>query len=98
LNGTGHQKLKISSQRDFSNSAVGRLILLNLQYLQLEAGIGECLLENPNIVVDYLTPSWLVTVRRFLALHNVSVMLTDQPTIELASPNDQFIMQAMHLQ
>jgi hypothetical protein len=93
----GIETLKFLRNAIFSNSAAGRLILLNLQYLQPEAGISECLLENPGVHIDYLTPSWLVSVRKFLALHNMSITLTDQPTIALAGLSDQFIMQHTHL-
>ncbi len=82
----------------FSNSSAGRLILLNLQYSQLEAGIGESLLEHPTIPVPYLTPSWILSVREFISKHNMSITLTEQPTITTATPSDQFIMQTNHLQ
>lgn len=71
--------------------------MLNLQYLQLEAGVGECLLEYPNKSIPYLTPTWLLSVREFLSKHNMSITLTDQPAIKLAGPQDQFIMQTEHL-
>lgn len=93
----GIEQLKFLRNAIFSNSSAGRLILLNLQYLQLEAGIAEGLLANPGIEVSYLTPSWLVSVRDFLATHNMSITLTDQPTIQTAGPTDQFIMQSQHL-
>ncbi|KAI2497472.1 hypothetical protein MHU86_17022 [Fragilaria crotonensis] len=94
----GIEQLKFLRNAIFSNSSAGRLILLNLQYLQLEAGIAEGLLANPGIEVLYLTPSWLISVRDFLATHNMLVTLTDQPTIQTAGPTVQFIIQSQHLQ
>ena len=94
---SGIESLKFLRNAVFSNSAAGQLILLNLQYLQLESGIGECLLEHPNKVIPYLTPSWLLSLREFLSKHNLSVTLTDQPSITTTGPMDQFIMQHEHL-
>lgn len=74
----GIENLKFLRNAIYSHSSAGHLILLNLQYLQLESGIGECLLEHPTIAVSYLTPCWLVSVRQFLAKPNMSVTLTDQ--------------------
>lgn len=93
----GIESLKFLRNSVFSNSAAGQLIIMNLQYLQLEAGIGESILENPQIDISYLTPSWLTSVRNFLSKHNMSITLTDQPTIQAAGPHDQFIMQSQHL-
>jgi hypothetical protein len=51
----------IKSMRDsvFSDSPAGRLIVMNLQYSQREAGIPDPILEKPNIHIPYLTPTWV---------------------------------------
>ncbi|KAI2512858.1 hypothetical protein MHU86_1404 [Fragilaria crotonensis] len=94
----GIENIKFLRDAVFANSSAGRLILINLQYLQLEAGIGEGLLQHPTIPVPYLTPSWLLSVRQFLSKHNMTITLTDEPTITKANSSDQFIMQHSHLQ
>lgn len=93
----GIENIKFLRDAIFANSSAGKLILLNLQYHQLEAGIAEPLLEQPTVPVPYLTPSWLLSVRKFLAKHNMSITLTEQPTIQKTSHLDQFIMQPEHL-
>jgi hypothetical protein len=93
----GIEMIKFMRDAIFSNSSAGRMLVLNLQYLQLEAGIGPSILENPAIPLSYLTPSWLVSVRKFLAKHNMSITLTDQPTLQLSGLKDHFVMSPQHL-
>ena len=69
---------------------------MNLQYLELEAGIRERLLENPGIPVPYLTTTWLTSVCNYMANHNISITLTDQPTSNTARRTDRPIHYATH--
>ncbi|KAI2492011.1 hypothetical protein MHU86_22536 [Fragilaria crotonensis] len=93
----GIENLKFLRNAIFSKSSAGDLILMNLQYLQMEAGIGECLLEYPTIPLPYLTSTWLTSVRNYMANHNISVTITEQPSLQLSGRRDQFIMQPHHL-
>jgi hypothetical protein len=93
----GIENLKFLRNAVFSKSAAGDLILMNLQYRQLEAGIGECLLEHPSISIPYLTSTWLTSVWQYMANHNLSITITDQPSLRLSGRQDQFIMQSSHL-
>ena len=73
----GIEALKFLRNSTYSDSEPGNLIRLNLQYSQLESGIGEPLLEHPSIHgVSYLTPTWILSVRQFLSYHNLSIRLT----------------------
>lgn len=47
----GIENIKFLRNAIYSHSSAGQLILLNLQYLQLEAGIGDGLLEQPQISI-----------------------------------------------
>jgi hypothetical protein len=71
---------------------------MNLHYSQIEAGIGEPLLEHPSIMLSYLTPTWLMSLRQFLHNHNITISVTGEYTIPLQGPKDQYIMQSQHLQ
>jgi hypothetical protein len=72
--------------------------MINLHALQLEAGVDFCLMENPTTSIGYLTPTWLTSVRDFMANHNITMTISDQPNLIVRSPTDQFIMQPEHLQ
>ncbi len=93
----GIESLKFLRDALYSNSENGKLIRLNLQYSQIEAGIGEDLLQFPTINISYLTPTWILSLRQFLSLHNMSVVVSDAYKINLRRDSDQYIMQSPHL-
>ena len=93
----GIESVKYCRDALFSGSETGKLIRLNLHSSQLESGIGPPLLQHPNIHVPYLTPTWILSLRQFLYCHNISLTITDAPTVQLKSKSDQYIMQAEHL-
>jgi hypothetical protein len=64
-------------------SKAGKLIILNIKYSQIEAGISHPLLENPNIHLMYATLSWSMSVWQFIYQHNCTVTLTDMLQVEL---------------
>jgi hypothetical protein len=67
------------------------------KHLQQEAGIGEPLLEFPDIYIPYLTPTWLTSIRQYMSNHNLTVSITDVLTLCVRRPGDSFIMVASHL-
>ena len=93
----GIEALKYLRNSIYSDSEPGNLIRLNLQYSQLESGIGEQLLEHPSIHVPYLTPTWILSVRQFLSHHNLSIRMTFPHLAPLRGRYDGYIMQASHL-
>lgn len=54
--------LKYIRNAIYSDSEVGNLMHINLQYSQLESGIGEPLLKHPRNHLPYLTPSWILSL------------------------------------
>lgn len=95
----GIETLKYIRNAIYSDSEVGNLMHINLQYSQLESGIGEPLLKHLRIHLPYLTPSWILSlVRQYLSNHNMTVTLTDTYHPILRSSSDQYIMQPVHLQ
>ena len=61
----------------YSNTECGKLLRINLQYSQLESGIGDALLKHPKIHVSYLTPTWITSLRQFLYCHNMSITVSE---------------------
>ncbi|KAI2501729.1 hypothetical protein MHU86_12735 [Fragilaria crotonensis] len=94
----GIEAIKYLRNSIYSDSESGNLIRMNLQYSQLEAGIGQPLLEQPSIYVPYLTPTWILSVRRFLSCHNMAITMTDVYIPPLQSNKDEYIMQSKHLE
>ena len=94
---SGIESLKFFRDAIYCGSENGKLLRLNLHSSQLEAGIGPPLLEQPDIHVPYLTPTWLLSLRQFLYCQNMSITVTNAPTVRLHSSSDQYIMQTAHL-
>ena len=94
---TGIEAIKFLRNSIYSDSEPGNLIRINIQYSQLESGIGEPLLAHPTIHIPYLTPTWVLSVRQFLSCHNMSIKLSDEFSIPLQGVEDDYIMQRSHL-
>ena len=94
----GLEALKFFRDALYSGSENGKLLRLNLQYSQIEAGIGQSLLEHPEIHVSYLTTSWLLSLRQFLYNHNMTITVSDAYKIRLRGKNDQYVMQSKYLE
>ena len=89
---SGIGRIKFFRHAIYSRSEVGKLLLINFQTSQPEAGIALPLLEQPNIQIPYLTPAWTTSLRDFHALHNISVTLTDQGQSPSKSASDSYII------
>jgi hypothetical protein len=55
--------LKYMRDAIYSHTEAGKLMILNVKYSQIEAGILELLLEHPGITIPYMTPTWITSVR-----------------------------------
>ena len=93
----GISTIKYMRNAIYSNSKSGKLILLNIKYSQIEAGIREPLLEHPSIRLSYLTPTWITSVRQYLYQHNMQISLTDTLTVHFQGNRDQCVMNQTHL-
>ena len=88
-------QLKYFRDSVFSNREAGKLMLVNIQCMQLESGLSLPLLEHPHIIISYLTPTWTTSLRQFLLYrHNLQVSRTDQLTISDRGAHDECIMNA----
>ena len=93
----GIAQLKYFRDSVFTESEAGKLLLINVKYMQLESGIYPPLLENPHIQMSYLTPTWTTLLRQFLYQHNLQISLRDSLKIRLRGKFDECIMNIDHL-
>ena len=93
----GIETIKYLRNAVYAQSATGLLIILTLKHLQQEAGIGEHLLECPDIHIPYLTPTWITSIRQYMSNHNLTMTITDVSAPQLNRAGDSFIMTASHL-
>jgi hypothetical protein len=64
---------------------------------QLEAGISEAILEEPHIQISYITATWITSIRKFMAHHNIQMTVTDTLQVRFNSGNDTCIMDPVKL-
>jgi hypothetical protein len=88
----GISTIKYMRDSIYSNTEAGKLMVLNVKYSQIESGISEPLLEHPGILVPYLTPTWITSIRQYLFQHNLTVSLTDTIKIHIRGKFDKCIM------
>jgi hypothetical protein len=88
----GIEMIKFFRHAVYSDSQVGRLLLLQLQASQLESGLPNLLLEEPKLLIPYLTPTWILSMRQYLSNHNITITVTGAEPAPLKSPSDQHIM------
>lgn len=84
----GLEAIKFFRDAVYTGSENRKLLFMNLHYSQIEAGIGEQLLENQLIHLSYLTPTWLMSLRQFLHNHNITIkQVSEDFTTPLQGPN-----------
>lgn len=88
----GIEMVKLFRNAIYRSTEVGKLLILQVQASQLESGIQNPLLEEPNIHLPYLTPNWVLSMRQFMSNHNITITLTKTFSMPLSSSRDQFIM------
>ena len=93
----GIESLKFLRNSLYCDSEAGNLIRLNIDYSQREAGVDFHLLEKPSMYISYLTPSWILSIRQFLANNNMHLTVSDLHLDPLRSSTDEYIMQPSHL-
>ena len=89
---SGIEMAKYFRHHIYRRTEVGELLVIQLKTLQLEAGILPHLLEHPAIVLDYLTPTWILSLRQFLSNHNMAIHVTDVLQVDLKGHQDMTIM------
>ena len=62
----GSSNLKTFRDAIFSESEAGNLLLISTKYTQIEAGIPKHILERPDIILPYITPTWITSLRQFM--------------------------------
>jgi hypothetical protein len=72
----GLSQIKEFRHAIYGDSEPGKL-MISLKYSQMESGLGFHLLEDPNVFISWLPPTWLKLLRQFLYNNNTTITLTD---------------------
>lgn len=86
--------LQIQSLLDYvgTDQKVGRVMLISLRHLQVEAGVSFDILQQPETPLVYLTECWLLSLRRFCAQHNIHLAITANRLPRIARVHDSLLM------
>jgi hypothetical protein len=76
----------------YHDTETGRMIMIALQSLQMEAGISAHLLTDPTPLLVYTEPCWISATRDFMAANQLSLQFTKSWNFRLARDHDVFLM------
>jgi hypothetical protein len=77
------------------DSETGRLMRIELQWCQVQAGTAKHLLGEPNNLINYIETCWIMGIRDFLRTYGPRINFTTTPIPEVQCVHDEFIMDAM---
>ena len=76
----------------FNSTDTGKMMLITIHNLQMEAGTERPILNDPTISLPYLTEGWVTSTRKFLSQHQIQVELTDSWNFRAPRKHDHFLM------
>lgn len=87
-----YEQIKILMGSICLNETVGKLIIIQLQWIQMVAGVGRPILES-NKTISYLTTSWIQSLHVKLVEERIQLRVHDVWVPHKTSVNDQVIME-----
>ena len=88
----GQQGIKMLRRHILHQTELGRQILIDLAWIQQEAGTSQPILENTHIDLDYIEDGWILGIRRFLQLVSAAIKLINNPRPQTCRHGDSYIM------
>jgi ribonuclease HI len=77
------------------DSDTGRMMRIELQWCQVQAGTSINLLEDPQVPIDYIETCWIMSVRDFLSMYNLHLEFSQLARPVVQCVHDEFIMDAI---
>ena len=77
------------------DSETGRLMRIELQWCQVQAGTAKHLLGDPQDSIDYIETCWIMCIRDFLRTYGLKVDFSATPLPKTQCVSDEFIMDAI---
>jgi hypothetical protein len=88
----GQQCLKLFRRHLLHQTELGRQILIDLAWIQQEAGSALPILEHTHINLDYIADGWILGIRRFLQSVTAEIKLNNIPSPQTYRQGDAYIM------
>lgn len=76
----------------YNDTETGKMLLIALKYLQMEAGTEAQILRDTVTPLGYITQCWLTVMRNFMGQHQMNLQLTNSWNFFLSRANDAFLM------
>ena len=76
-------------------SETSKMMRIELQWCQVQAGTGKHLLADPTDEINYIETCWMMSIRDFLRTYGLSIDLTATSLPKLQSTKDEFLMDAI---
>ena len=76
------------------DSETGRMMRIELQWCQVQAGTAKHLLGDPRDPIDYIETCWIMSIRDFIRTYGLRVELSETPLPTTQCVNDEFLMDA----
>ena len=93
----GTLRIKSLMEHVYHDTETGRMIMIALQSLQMEAGISAHLLTDPTPLLVYTEPCWILATRDLMATNQLSLQFTNSWNFRIARENDAFLMDIFRL-
>jgi hypothetical protein len=79
------------------DSETSRMMRIELQWCQVQAGTEKHLLGDPIDSIDYIETCWMMSIRDFLQTYNLRVDFTSTTLPTVQCSGDEFIMDGIRL-
>jgi len=76
------------------DSQTGKMLRIEMDWCQRQAGIGTHLLTNVDMDIDYIEDCWIMGLRDYLRTYGFHLEFTTVNLPKLQCENDQFLMEA----
>jgi hypothetical protein len=92
----GALRIKSLMEHIYHDTKTGRLIMIALQSLQMEAGISAHLLTDPTPLLVYTESCWISATCDFMAQHQLLLEFANSWNFRIARDHDVFLMDSFH--
>ena len=77
------------------NSVTSKMMLIELQWCQVQAGTSDHLLESPSTEIDYIETCWIMAIPDFLRTYSLRLQFSSSSLPRMQCDDDEFIMDAL---
>jgi hypothetical protein len=93
----GLSQIRFLFEHVYNDTLTGKMMLISLESLQLEAGTASLLLTDPTPYLPYITPCWITSLRDFLRINQISIQFETPWNCRLSRRHDRFIMDVLRI-